>query len=178
MKKLLSGILALVMFGFIAVQAGIAAESDSVLVKVTILSSLAVEISEAELNLGSVNVGSATASSQGVTVTNAGSGIAETYSLNLTNPSGWTVSQTAAGAETYVLNAAFDTDGSLTWDTANHALSATPVASTVAKFAGDQTGISVPYNATRKLWFQFLSPTATSLTGEQNITVTITAQAA
>jgi hypothetical protein len=176
MKRFLVGFLALVVCLGLAVSAQ-AAESDSVAVKVTILSSLSVDITETELNLGSVNVGSTTVSSTGVTVTNTGSGIAETYSLSLVNPSDWTASQTAAGVETYVLNAAFDSDGSLTWDVTNHALSTTPLACTTTQFAGDQTGVSVPYNETRTLWFQFLAPTATSVTTEQSITVTVTAQA-
>lgn len=177
MKKLLVGVLA------IAVSLGLvmgvwAAESDSVAVKVTILSSLSVDISEAELSLGSVNVGSTTVSAAGVTVTNNGSGIAETYSLSLSNPSGWTASQTAAGLETYVLNAAFDADGSLSWDAANQGLSTVPVACSATQFSGDQTGEAVPYNQARTLWFQFAAPTATTVTTEQGITVTVTAQAA
>jgi len=155
-----------------------AAVSDTVTVKVTILASLSVDLTESEILLGDVSIGSTTASATGVTVTNSGSGIAETYSLSLIDPGTWTASQTAAGAETYVLNAAFDADGAtITWDATNHALSDTPVVSTATEFAGDQTGVSVPYNETRTLWFQFLAPTATSVTAEQEIAVTVTAQA-
>ncbi|MFH1777382.1 MAG: hypothetical protein ABH952_07490 [Candidatus Omnitrophota bacterium] len=153
-----------------------AAETDTVAVKVTISASLSVDITETEIDLGDVNVGTTTQSASGVTITNDGSGINETYSLNLTNPSGWTAAA-AAGAETYVLNAAFDSDGAITWDTANHALTTALVASSGTQFADDQTGLSVPYNETRTLWFQFLAPTVTSETSEQTITVTITAQA-
>jgi hypothetical protein len=98
--------------------------------------------------------------------------------VSLTNPAGWTASQTAAGVEIYVLNAAFDADGTgITWNNANHALSTTPVPCSATKFAADQTGVSVAYNATRKLWFQFKAPTATTIGTEQGIVVTITAQA-
>lgn len=176
MRRPLAGVLVVpVLLGF-AVCAQ-AAGSDTVAVKVTILASLSVDITETELNLGSVDAGTTTVSSAGVTVTNTGSGVAETYSLSLTDPSGWTASQSAPDVETYVLNAAFDSDGSLTWDVTNHALSTTPVACTGTKFAGDQTGVSVPYGGVRKLWFQFMAPTATSLTSEQSITITVTAQA-
>lgn len=155
-----------------------AAQSDSLNVRVTITPSISVSITETELLLGSVAAGATKASTSAVTVTNDGSGVNETYSLSLTNPSGWTASQTAAGVETYVLNSAFDADGaSITWSETNHALSTTPVASSATKFAGDQTGASVPYNAIRKLWFQFKAPTATSVSTEQSITVTVTAQA-
>jgi hypothetical protein len=176
MKRILMGIAAIVVvFGF-AAQA-LAASSDSVTVRVTILSTLSVDITETELLLGNVSTGSTTASATGVTVTNTGSGIDETYSLSLANPSGWTASQTAPGDETYVLNAAFDSDGSLTWSASNHALSTSSVACTATTFAGDEDGVSVPHGETRTLWFQFLAPTSTSVTSEQGIVVTITAQA-
>lgn len=176
MKKFLVGILTLLMSCAVAVSAE-AAGSDSVAVKVTILATLSVDIDETEVALGSVGTGTTTVSASEVTVTNTGSGINETYSLSLTNPGGWTASQTAAGAETYVLNAAFDFDGSLTWAVADHALSTSPVVCTGSQFAGDQAGVSVPHSAVRKLWFQFKAPTSTSIGTEQSITVTITAQA-
>lgn len=155
-----------------------AASTDSLAVKVTVTASISVSITEDTLSLGSVAAGSATASATGVTITNNGSGVNETYSLSLTNPSGWTASQSAAGNNIYVLNGALDADGTaITWSTTNHALSTTPVVCTATKFAGDQTGVSVPYNAARKLWFQFLAPTASSVATEQSITVTVTAQA-
>jgi len=174
MRKVLLGLLMAVMCMGLAH----AASSDTIAVKVTIIASLSVDITESELSLGSVNVGTTTASPTAITVTNNGSGVAETYSLSLTNPSGWTASQTAAGSEAYVLNAAFNSDDSVTWDNAAHALSVAPVVSTADKFAGDQTGAAVPHGAVRNLWFQFLSPTATGVTDEQSITVTVTAQAA
>lgn len=155
-----------------------AAQSDAVAVKVTVTPSISVSITETALSLGSVSAGSTSVSTTAVTVTNDGSGVNETYSLSLSNPSGWTASQTAAGVETYVLNAAFSNLVSgITWDLIAHALSTTPVASSATKFSGDQTGVSVPYNATRKLWFQFRAPTATTVSTEQSIAVTITAQA-
>lgn len=155
-----------------------AASSDSVAVKVTISPSISVNITEENLSLGSVVAGAIKVSTSAVTVTNNGSGITETYSLSLTNPAGWTASQAATAAETYVLNAAFDADGSaITWSEANHALSTIATPCSVTKFAGDQTGLSVPYNAVRKLWFQFKAPIATSVGTEQNIVINITAQA-
>ena len=152
--------------------------SDSVMVKVKIAPSISVSITEAELSLGTMDAGATKVATSAVTVTNDGSGINETYSLSLTNPSGWTASQSAAGVEKYVLDAAFSSSTSgITWDEAKHALSTTPTAASATKFAGDQTGAGVPYNATRKLWFQFKAPTATAVTEEQAITVTITASA-
>lgn len=120
--------------------------------------------------------GAAVETTGGITITNNGSGVAETYSLNLTEPSGWTSSTTVAGADIYVLNAAFDSDGTgISWLAANHALTTSSVASDATKFAGDQTGLSVPYNATRELWFQLTPPTSTTQTGTKSIQITITA---
>jgi len=139
---------------------------------------ISVSIAEDALSLGSVAAGSTTISQSAVNVINNSDGVNETYSLSVTNPSGWTASQSAAGAETYVLDAVFDADGTgITWSEANQALSTTAVASSATKFAGDQAGVNVPYNATRKLWFQFKAPTSTTVNTEQSIVVTITAQA-
>lgn len=176
MRRVLIAALALLVFLGFTVQA-FGATFDSISVKVTVTASLSVDITESEINLGSVTIGGNTVSSSGIIVTNTGSGIAETYSLSITSPAGWTASQ-AAGADIYVLNAAFDSAGSLIWNAADHALSTAPAVSTSTKFAGNQTGAAVPYNEARKLWFQFLAPTSTSINTEQAITVTITAQAA
>lgn len=155
-----------------------AAQSDSITVRVTVSPSISISISEDALLLGSVAAGSATVSASAITVTNNGSGVNETYSLSLVNPSGWTASQTTNGQETYVLNAAFDADGAgITWDEDKHALSTTATACSASKFAGDQTAVAVPYNATRKLWFQFKAPTATAVNTEQGMVVTVTAGA-
>jgi hypothetical protein len=77
-----------------------------------------------------------------------------------------------------LMNAAFDADGAgITWSAANHALSTAPTSCSATKFAGDQTGLSVPYNSARKLWLQFKAPTSSTLTTQQTITLTITAVA-
>ena len=155
-----------------------AAQSGSVAVKVTVTPSISVNIAETNLSFGSVAAGSTSVSTGAVTVTNDGSGVNETYSLSLGDPAGWTASQIAAGVETYILNAAFSSVASgISWDVTKHALSTTPVACIATKFNGDQTGVSVPYNGIRNLWFQFKAPTATAVTTEQNIAVTITVQA-
>jgi hypothetical protein len=154
-----------------------AAQSDTFAIKVTVAPSISVNIAEDTLSLGSISAGGVKVSTAAVTVTNNGSGVNETYSLSLANPAGWTASQTAAGADTYVLDAVFDADGTgITWSDANQALSITPTVCSASKFAGDQTGVSVPYSSARKLWFQFKAPTATAVSAEQSIVITVTAQ--
>jgi len=135
-------------------------------------------IATGSIAFGTVAAGTATVSSGSSTVTNDGN-VTETYSLNLTDPAGWTAVQAAPVAEQYCLSAMFNTtepaSGGFTY--ANHALSTTPTACSVTKFAGDQTGLSVPTTQTRKLWFKFEAPSSTTVTTEQTIVVTITASA-
>lgn len=164
--------------GFLLNKAVFAASSDTLAITVTVSSTLGVSISESTIDFGSVGIGTTTQSTSGVTITNTGSGINETYELSLTNPSGWIASQTVADTDIYVLNAAFDGDGTgITWAEASHALSTTPMSSSLTKFAGDQNGLNVPYNETRELWFQFKSPTQSSVATQQTITLTVTAVA-
>ena len=128
---------------------------------------------------GTVIAGSQTVSGAASTVTNDGN-VTETYSLNLTNPSTWTAVQAApSAAEEYALSALFNAAAPIGTDFGyvNHALSTTSVASSVTKFAGTQSGLSVPSTATRSLWFRFNAPTSTTVTTQQTITVTVTAAA-
>lgn len=116
-------------------------------------------------------------STTGIAVTNTGSGLNETLSLSLTNPRGWTASGVAPGVETYVLNGAFDSDGAgIAWEPTKHAILATPVKADAVRFSSDQTGANLPAGGSRTLWFQFRAPTDTTVTNQQEISVTITAE--
>jgi hypothetical protein len=114
----------------------------------------------------------------GSTVTNDGN-VTETYSLSLTNPGGWTAKQAAPGIEEYALNAEFNSAAPATgsFSYANHALSTISIAASATKFAGDQSGLSVPALGTRSLWFRFDAPSSTAVTTQQNVSVTVTASA-
>ena len=127
---------------------------------------------------GTVVAGSQTVSGSGSTVTNDGN-VTETFSLNLSNPGGWTAVTAAPGAEEYALLAQFNssapTAGSFTYT--DHGLTTSSVASSATKFAGNQTGLSVSASGTRSLWFRFNAPSSTSVSTQQSITVTLTAAA-
>lgn len=127
---------------------------------------------------GVVTAGSATVSSDSSLVTNDGN-VAETFSLDLTDPAGWTAVQAAAGSEEYCLSAMFNSSqpASGNFAYADHALSTTSTSCSATKFAGDQTGVSVAASGTRELWFKFEAPSATTVTTQQTITVTVTASA-
>jgi subtilisin-like proprotein convertase family protein len=114
-------------------------------------------------------------------VTNIGTQV-EDFTLSLTNPSGWTAGDTA-GDEVYVLKGLFVGNGDTPSSThfASDDVITTSVQSATASRFGDAgmsaNGHNVPANNSRYLWFQFQAPTATSITSEQAITVTIGAQA-
>jgi len=172
--KLSLGVIAVVLIG--SVVPVIASNPATITVTVTIQN---VSVSASgPIAFGTVASGSATVAAGAATLTNDGN-VAETYSLNLTNPAGWTAVQAAPGAEEYVLSAKFNvaapTSGSFTY--ADHALTTTPVTCTGTRFAGDQTGVSVAASATRNLWLKFEAPSSTSVTTQQSITVTVTAAA-
>jgi hypothetical protein len=127
---------------------------------------------------GTVTAGSATVASDSSHVVNDGN-VSETYSINLSNPGGWTAVQAAPGAEEYVLSVMFNATAPLVGDYtyADHALTTSSVASSGTKFAGDQTGLSVAASGIRYLWLKFEAPASTAVTAEQTIIVTVTAAA-
>ncbi len=153
-----------------------AAESGTVTVRVTVTPSLSITINPTQVTLNPVPTGGSVTSTTAVVVTNTSSGVPETLLLNLANPSGWSAG-TAPGVGTFVLNGAFDADGAgIVWDPTKHATSTQPVRADAIRFAGDQTGANIPAGGTKSLWFQFRAPTQTSVTTQQEISVTITAE--
>lgn len=127
---------------------------------------------------GTVTAGSVTVSTDSSLVTNDGNS-AETFSLNLSNPAGWTAVQAAPGVDEYALSAQFNSSQPLagSFAYADHALSTSSVASSGTKFAGDQTGLSVAAAADRYLWLKFEAPSSSTVFTQQTIVVTITASA-
>lgn len=130
------------------------------------------------LAFGTVTAGSVTVSSDSSHVINDGNG-AETYSIDVANPAGWTAVQAAPGVDEYCLSAQFNSAQPLagSFSYANHALSTSSVASSGTKFAGDQTGLSVAASAARYLWLKFEAPSTSTVFTQQTMVVTITAAA-
>jgi len=130
---------------------------------------------------GPVTFGQLTAGTPGVVCSapasitfSGGSGVV-TYKLNLTNPPGWTA-DSAASANHYILQSAFSAAaGGITW-TANDNLTTAGVPCSATQFAGDTTGVAVPANTAKSLWFRFTPPTSVSNAGTaQTIDITVTA---
>jgi hypothetical protein len=75
-----------------------------------------------------------------------------------------------------MFNAAQPASGSFAY--ADHAVSTVSTQCSATKFAGDQSGVTVPVSAARNLWFKFEAPSATAVATQQTIVVTVTASAA
>ncbi len=157
------------------------ARADSLTVTVT-RNILVVDVTASSpIAFGTVVAPSTTVSATASTVINTGDQT-QTYSLSLTNPGGWTAVQAAPGVGEYCLSAMFSTAqpaaGSFSY--ADHALAtgAPGPACTATKFGNGtvgECGLSVPTPETRSLWFKFEAPASTTVSGEQTITVTVTA---
>lgn len=182
MKKTLIGLLALVMVsGFVAL--GQAAPSANVTVSVTITTALDITVdSGGTINFGSMDPGDAESVNATPTVIrNSGSGANQTYTMYVTSPGGWSIADTVAH-NTYLLEAAVNDaePASGDFDTLDNLLaegagSTKTCSAAVHSIDGDPNGANVPYNETRSIYFNFQPPSTSSLTGVQNITVTIAA---
>jgi hypothetical protein len=127
---------------------------------------------------GTVSSGSVTVSTDSSEVTNDGN-ISETYSLDVSEPVGWTAVQAATGVDEFCLHAQFNSaqPTAVSFTYANHALTTAPVAASGTQFAGDQDGESVAASGVTYLWLKFEAPATSTLFTQQTITVTLTAAA-
>ncbi len=178
-SKLLS-IIGIVFLLSIAGSAVYAAISQEIYCTV-IIQNLHVSVTSNNYPFGGVAVSGHSAPDTPITVTNDGN-VNETYELKLAYAGSWTIGGAPAD-ETFRMSAMFSTatnalgnyDGVDVLTTSNQAASATVFAIT-AEGVGLK-GYSVPASATRELNFCFEAPTATTVTAQQYITVTITATA-
>ena len=160
-------------------MAGMANAANPATINITVtIQNLSVSAS-GPLAFGVVAAGSETIAVDSSHVLNDGN-VSEIYSLSLTDPGGWSAVSAAPGAEEYCLSAQFNsaTPTALSYTYSDHALTSTPVSCSVTQFAGDQTGVTVPSGEARYLWLKFEAPSATSVTAQQTIVLTLTASAA
>lgn len=142
------------------------------------VSTLSVSLSTHTWAAGTIVPGSVTTMTptEKAIVTNDGN-VASTYALSVINPAGWTASTSSSGNETYLLNAAFDADGTVAWSATRHAVSTFPVSSSVTQFAGDEQGMGIQPGEDRSLYLQFHAPTITAVAFQQSVGLVITAEA-
>ena len=176
MKKCLLVIIGVVSLMITFSTAALAENPATFVVTVAIATEASIDVIQGgPIDFGIMSTGDSAVSGSAVVVRNSGSGGNQTYSLALINPTSWTAVTTTPGAEEYRLSGAFDSDGVVTWNPVNHALTTSSVASTGTKFAGDETGTGVSYNADRHLYLKMETPSTTLSPSEKSIQVTITA---
>ncbi len=158
MKKVLSilAIAVLIMSNAAVCNAG---PTETVNVTVTIEQSVSIEVTGGPIGFGTLGVSDTAVSSSAMAVRNDGSGIGETITLAVVNPTGWT--QGVPGEETYRISFQFAETQPLADDPGWQ----------------NEGGISelLSYDETKNLWVKLETPTATGATAEQTAQVTITA---
>ena len=161
---------------FTGASTALAANPATITVTVTI-QNLSVSAT-GPIAFGTVVAGSITVSTDSSHILNDGN-VTETYSLDVTDPAGWTAVQAATGVDEYALHAQFNSaqPTAVSFDYTNDALTTSSVAASGTKFAGDQDGLSVASSGIVYLWFKFEAPSSSTVFTEQSITVTVTAAA-
>lgn len=157
---------------------------QDIAVKVTVTAELSVTVDTNEYSFGDQSVGATTISATAITVTNDSTSAEESYKLNGTNSSNWTLAS-APDLNQFELRAAFNDAAPVEADFEadnDDLATGTGVYCTEDKFAVNasdvgEKGIDVPISGVRYLWFLLKTPTSISVgsTIEQTSTVTITA---
>jgi len=170
---IITGVLSLVIA---APSKALAANSQTFNVTISIAASADITVVQGgPIDFGVKGAGSSAVASSAVIIKNTGSGSNQTYSLNLLNPSGWTAVNTVPGFDQYRLSASFDNAGTgIVWGD-NDVLTTASVPASATQFAGNQTGLAVPYNAERKIWLKIEAPSGTSSPSQKNIQVVLSA---
>ena len=176
MKKWIAVVIGAVVMVGICSTGAFAANTANFNVTVSIAASADITVTAGgPVDFGVKSTNSSAVSSSAIVIKNTGSGSAQTYSLNLTDPLVWRSVTTVPGVDQYRLSAAFDSAGTgVTWGT-SQALTTTSVAASATQFAGNQTGLNVAYNDSRSIWLKMETPSSTSSTSQKTIGVTITA---
>jgi hypothetical protein len=167
--------------GFIGLAYG--GSTDSMNIKVTLVSNIEVDITQTEYNFGILSAKQTSVSGSYATVTNTSQDNREDWALKLTNPANWTTAaDVTPGSEQFLLMAQFGTSAPASWTSATHSLTTTDRNCSVTTYFGNATysegGLDVIPNATRNLWFRITMPDYSAYPGtEQTIPVTVTASA-
>jgi len=167
--------------GFVALAQ--ADNPETVTVRVTITTAMGIElVSGGLIDFGPMDAGAtAVVVSSSTVIRNDGTGASQTYKMYADSPTGWTAGSEATH-NTYVLQAAFNdtlpTVGD--FDTLDNELGEDvggekTASDAVLTIDGDPNGANVAYDENRSIWYEFQPPLSSSETGQQEITVTITA---
>jgi len=135
-------------------------------------------VSTQDLDIGGMNLNTEVVISTSLLVTNVACPV--TYQLKveaLTPGTPWYVAA-SPGQDAFTVSALFNSEEPALGDfVAGDMLTTTAVASTPTKFAGDQTGASVPLTQERLAWFKLSMPVTTSTADPQQVRVSVYAVA-
>lgn len=111
-------------------------------------------------------------------IRNTGGGITETLQLKGNNSSNWAIAPQGSGraADMFALYGTFNfpaVPGA--FNDANHQIGSAYQASSGVKYAGSETGLSVPNGESRRLWVTIDTPASSSSSARQRIQIDVLA---
>ncbi len=153
-----------------------AAGTANISIRVTVAPSLSLSVDKNDYDFGNMPVNTTSISTSAIVVTNDSAGRTQDYQINGSSTANWTIAS-ANGVNQFQLRALLnsvkpvDADFTAVLST----LSATVANMSAANYGGNQNGNGVNSGSTRNLWFRIQTPTETSYSTEQTITMTLTA---
>ena len=193
MRQGLRALLAVAVGSASLLAASLAEGATTATISVTVtIRNLSVSVADGTIAFGTVVAGSETVNAEKQVVTNDGN-VSETYTLQLTTTDVYVAgtTETAAGVNTYVLQALFTgsagaapvsadfgADAGAADDVVLSASAQTASATVYAWTGSTATGASVLATGVRDLYFKYSAPTSATTFAEENLVVTITATAA
>ena len=174
-NRLLKGMLSLAVF----TMAGSlhAANPATINLKVTVAPALSIAVGTATYSFGYPGVNETALSTGAIPVLNDSFGRTEDFQITGANSTNWSISNSTNGADSFYLRALLNTTAPslAAFDAVFSTLSTTIANMSAANYGGNQNGNNVTYNGSKNLWFLLGTPTSTSFTTEQTISVTLTA---
>ncbi|MBL0057910.1 MAG: hypothetical protein IPP35_02040 [Elusimicrobia bacterium] len=170
----------LVLFGWaVFASKAQAATTDNMTVTVTIGGALDINLVEATYDFGSQGINITTVSATGVTAQNSSTALTEDWQINAsTFTANWNLTTAAPGPDTVRLSAQLaavrPAVGGGTWSVFDILTSYQNLTSS-AFTDGTSNGNDVPAAGSRTLWFKLETPTTTSSSNVQTLTVTVQA---
>ena len=180
-KKIVVGMLAMVIA---IVGAGVVSKveavgvSNTVSLKVTVAPGLSIDVGTATYSFGSLGVNETKISTGAIPVKNDSAGLTEDFRITGANAdANWTINNSTNGVNQFHLKALLNTTQPTYANfTAVYSTLSTVIANmSAANYGGNQNGNNVTSGSSLNLWFLLITPTETSSTAQQNITVTLTA---
>lgn len=194
MKNSLRTLMAVAIGGVGLLAAPIVEAATTATISVTVtVQLLSVSVADGAIAFATVLTGSETINAADVQDVTNGGNVSETYTLRLTTTDVYTAgtTETAAGVNTYVLQALFQADAGAAPvagdfgadsgtadDVVLSASAQTASATTYAWAANTGDGNSVPAGTVRDLYFKYSAPTSVTTGAQEDLVVTITATAA